>query len=290
VSKTGGTATQTTQTAPASFQQPFIQQAFQEAQNLFENQTPQFFPGSLTAPLASDEIAAQQGARDLASGTIPDLLGQGNEAFGKALVGPETILQTEAARNAGNAFVDPIFRNLTEQSLPNIRGGAIAAGQPGGSRQTLAENQAINQTTREASEALDRFFGGLLNSSIGARSDAIRQIPAITGAQLAPVELLAGIGGQNRAFDQAGIDEDVQRFNFGQNVPFQALQEFANLITLPLGSTVDSTSTAPERGTAEQIAGGAATLLPLLSEILKKTGILGGDPLDLFSFGQQQLA
>jgi len=82
-----------------------------------------------------------------------------------------------------------------------------------------------------------------------------------------PVDLLSGVGGQNRAFGQAGIDEAIQRFNFQQNVPFQALHEFSNLVTAPLGSTVTSESRLPERGTPEQITGAIATLLPLLSRL-----------------------
>lgn len=268
MSKTGGTATQRTEAAPASFQAPFIDLAFNEAKNLFEKQTPQFFPGSLTAPLSEDELQAQDVARGAATGSIPSLLGQGNLAFGKALMGPETILQTQAARNAGQAFVEPIFQNLIEQVLPNIRGGAIQVGQPGGSRQSIAENQAVRTGVREASSALDRFFGGLLDSSISARSSAINQIPSIAGAQALPADLLSSIGAQSRAFDQAGINEAVQRFNFEQNIPFQSLREFANLITLPLGSTVTAESTAPERGNPEQIAGALASLLPLLTKIL----------------------
>lgn len=267
MSKTGGTATQTTAVAPAAFQQPFIDMAFNEARDLFETGTPEFFPGQLTAGESEDEATARQLARSTAMGAIPGLLDQGNQAFGRALIGPETILQTPAAINAGNALVDPIFRNLTENVLPNVRGGAIAVGQPGGSRQTIAENQAIDVGTRQASESLDRFFGGLLNSSIAARSNAISQIPSIAGAQALPAELLSAVGAQERGFEQAGINEDIQRFNFGQNIPFQALREFANLITAPLGSTVTAESTAPERGTPEQITGGIASLIPLLSKL-----------------------
>ncbi len=267
MSKTGGTATQRTKTAPASFQAPFIDLAFNEAKDLFEQKTPEFFPGSLTAPLTQDETGAQNVARTTATGSIPGLLRQGNLAFGKALQGPETILQTPAAQNAGNAFIEPIFRNLIEKVLPNIRGGAISVGQAGGSRQSIAENQAIRTGVGEAGSALDRFFGGLLESSITARSNAINQVPSITQAQLLPADVLSAVGGQNRAFNQAQIDEDVQRFNFGQNIPFQALREFSNLVTLPLGSTVDASTTAPERGSAEQISGAVLQLIPLLSRL-----------------------
>lgn len=267
MSKTGGTATQTTQTAPAEFQQPFIDLAFNEAKGLFEMGTPEFFPSSLTAPLTGDELAGQDLARTAATGSIPKLLEGTNLAFGRALAGPETILQNPAAISAGNALVDPIFRNLSEQILPNIRGGAIAVGQPGGSRQSLAENRAVETTVRGASEALDRFFGNLLTSSMQSRSSAIAQLPQIAQSQALPAELLSAVGGQTRAFDQAQIDEDIQRFNFGENIPFQALREFSNLVTAPLGSTTSAATTAPERGTPEQITGALATLLPLLSRL-----------------------
>ena len=47
--------TQTQNTAPWSSQQPYLQQAFGQAQNLFQNWTPQYYPQSTVSPITNLE-------------------------------------------------------------------------------------------------------------------------------------------------------------------------------------------------------------------------------------------
>jgi hypothetical protein len=47
--------TQTQNTQPWAPQQPYLQQAFGQAQNLFQNWTPQYYPQSTVAPINNEE-------------------------------------------------------------------------------------------------------------------------------------------------------------------------------------------------------------------------------------------
>jgi Chaperone of endosialidase len=71
------TTTQTQNTAPWSVQQPYLQQAFGGAQNLYQNYVPQYYPGSTYAPPNSVEYNANTDlwnqANSLLTGANPTL-------------------------------------------------------------------------------------------------------------------------------------------------------------------------------------------------------------------------
>ncbi|CUI09424.1 hypothetical protein BN2497_13625 [Janthinobacterium sp. CG23_2] len=63
-------------------------------------------------------------------------------------------------------------RNLMEQIMPGIRGGAIAAGQYGSSRQGIAEGRAIGDFGREQQRALSQFGQNNTDAAVAAQAGA----------------------------------------------------------------------------------------------------------------------
>lgn len=114
------------------------------------------------------------------SPTFQSLLGGGNtEALTKSLQAGNALTSAQFQQNQQN-LTDNFQRNV----LPSIRGGAIAAGQFGGSRQGVAEGLAMSDLTKQINNSNTQL--GLANS-------------ANTAAQLAG----AYENGQNRALSAA---------------------------------------------------------------------------------------
>ena len=67
---------------------------------------------------------------------------------------------------------DDSNENLLQNVLPSIRGGAIAAGQYGGSRQGIAEGNAIGQQQKELARATSMFGQNATNAAVGAKANA----------------------------------------------------------------------------------------------------------------------
>lgn len=67
---------------------------------------------------------------------------------------------------------DDSNENLLQNVLPSIRGGAIAAGQYGGSRQGIAEGNAIGQQQKELARATAMFGQNATNAAVGAKANA----------------------------------------------------------------------------------------------------------------------
>ena len=63
-------------------------------------------------------------------------------------------------------------RNLMEQIMPSIRGGAIASGQYGSSRQGIAEGRAIGDFGREQQRAMSQFGQNNTDAAVSAQAGA----------------------------------------------------------------------------------------------------------------------
>lgn len=63
-------------------------------------------------------------------------------------------------------------KNMKENVLPSIRGGAIASGQYGGSRQGIAEGRALGDLATEQQRAITMFGQNNTNAAAAARSAA----------------------------------------------------------------------------------------------------------------------
>ena len=75
-----GGGTNTIQKAdPWSGQQPFLTYGFDQAQDRFKSDQPQFFPGSTIAPFNPNELSYQQSALDYATSGRPQALQAGAE-------------------------------------------------------------------------------------------------------------------------------------------------------------------------------------------------------------------
>lgn len=109
--------------------------------------------------------------------------------------------------------------NLSQQALQ----GGIGLGQSGVSQGTA---QAGNLLQGGESLGQNQFF------------NALGLIPALQGNQLAQFGALNQSGLQQQGFDQAALDDQVNRFFYEQYAPFNLLSQFQNFIGGSFGSSV----------------------------------------------------
>jgi hypothetical protein len=139
--------------------------------------------------------------------------------------------------------VRPVQQQLTQQVLPSIRGQAVQAGQYGGSRQGVAEGNAIQSGQQAAADIGSRLTFDTYQAGLENAQRALALLPQTLGSSILPAQMVEGVGAQRRAFDQQQIDENVRAQMFQQFMPFQISQEIAALaMGLPGGG---ATSTSP---------------------------------------------
>ena len=235
--------TTTTTTEPFAEQKPFLERVFKEAEAQFDATGPTFFPGQTTAGKNAFDVAAQQQFLGAASPTA-DIARASADAT-KFALGPVLSPESNPALQANiEGAIRPVFDTLTRKVLPNIRSDAILADGFGGSRQQLAEGVATGEATRAALDTSAELANRAFVSGLDTFSKALVTAPQVQSQQLAAPSIIAGVGEQERAFEQQGINEAVQRYNFEQAIEGAKLAQFANLIQGNFGGT-----------TTQQIAG-----------------------------------
>ncbi len=176
------------------------------------------------------------------------------------------INQSSAA--FGNMLADQ--KSATQDLLGNIRGGAIAAGQYGGSRQALAEGKAIDSFNTNTSRAAAQFGQNNTDAAVAAQagaynSDRDRQLAAtqgLSGQQYGVAQQEAGYAQQAQMQNvQNSFDASKTNANmYQQNNQFNAgLQQQAGLAN----QQSQLTTNAQNNG---QLLGGAGLLSGLLGQ------------------------
>jgi hypothetical protein len=270
MSKSGGTTRQIAATGPPGFQRPLIEKFLGEADKLYSGPAPTFFPGSTVAGFNPAETQGRQ----MVAGAVPQLQQTAGVASGSlnTLQAAQDPQNNPFLKATTDAAIRPVFEHLTEMVLPNIRGGFGAAGGFGGSRQSLAESLATKNATRQAFDATSQIGSNAYGQGLNAAQSAIQLAPNVQAAQIAPGEVLAGTGAQERALEQARIDEQIARHQYNQNLPYTRLAEFGNMISRPYGGESASQVISPETGKLEQIIGAGSSLIPLIGQLLAAFG------------------
>lgn len=274
MSKSAGTAKTVSTSAPPTFQQPYIDTLLQEAKRLYGTEGPSFYPGATVAPFTPTEQAGQAALKETA-GTLGGFWGQGIQPAIEYGLKAFDVSQNPYLAAAAEGAIRPVMQNLTESVLPQIRHGAVATGQPGGSRQQIAEGLATERATRSAMDTTAQMYSNAYQQGLGTMLSTLGLYPQLQAGQLAPGTVMSAVGEQERSMEQAKIDESIARHQWEQALPFQKLIEYANLIKGPFGglgmSEVQSTGSGSEQTVGAILAG-----MGIIPQILKWLGIGGG--------------
>ena len=258
----GGDDTATTSVGPSAFQHPFLKSLFDAAQTQFDNPNqPSFFSDSTVARFDPATVRAQQNiegtAVPQAQGLVDSLASTSQDILSGKFLDPN---QDPTLQGSLDAIARPVNESLTEQFLPNIRSGAVANRSVGGSRQGIAEGIA----GRGASNAIADASASLLSTNRLAGMDQITKTlalgPGTANAQAIPASILDAVGRQRQGLEQANINENIDRHNFGETEEDRRLANFASIISGNFGSQSTSTGSGT-RGPSqlEGALGGAAT-------------------------------
>lgn len=230
---------------------PYLQTGLQRAQELFlTGPQPTFFPGQTyvapseqtLAALTQQEQAAAAGAPVLqqAQQAYQQSLGQiGTTAAGGFLGGSpyrEALIQ---------AATRPLVQQYEQTVLPGIASGFSRAGRYG--------SGAMEQAQARATEAFGRSLGdvsatlaaqdyarerGLQQQAQIAQSALAQAAPSFFQSSFLPAQALGAVGAAREQIAAQPLQESMQRFQFGQQLPFQQLQGFlSSVYGNPMGTS-----------------------------------------------------
>jgi hypothetical protein len=275
--------------APTGFTAQMTPQQLQAYQQLYQNATGMGNAGTegSTGALASNAGAAGiQGALSGYAGYNPNIQGEVNAGNAYA-AGTNIPGQVQAAMQGAN-------QEANDVTLPGIDSAAAGTGNTNSSRTGVAQGivqrglaeQAGGLTAQLGANAFAtgaglqnsnysnilgglNGFGATSTGALGAGTGALSSGVADTGNQGALA--LTGASG-NQQNQQLGFQNQNQAYQFGQNSPFMALQNYMNGLNVNAGGTsnTDSTSTPSFMQTIGSLLGAGGSALG------SKGGVFGG--------------
>ena len=240
----GGNDTTTQTTQPYAPAEPFLKDILGEAQNIYRSGVGrQFFPSSTVVPFADQTQQALNLQQAAALEQMQPSTLQGQAA---------TTLSNLASGTASNEFLDQVRQGITSDVLSNVQTQFGGMGRTGTSP---AAQQAVARGVTQA-------YAPIATSLQQQERD--RQLKAAT--QLSPLQEqmdlrrssgIASLGGVGAAFEDLArrqLQDQIARFQFGQQAPIQALQNYAGLVS-PIASGLPVSVTNAPSQQASPIAG-----------------------------------
>ena len=218
----GGSQTTTQNIDPAIL--PYITYGLDEAKDLYEDESPEYYPDATYVPASQTTQDALRMASDRAVGGNPlvpaaqqqqlstirgDRLAASNPYFSQ--------MMASAAQPAVNEF-NKAIRDIGSRTAASGRYGSGAMGE----MESQASENLANSLTNRAAELAYSNYG-----AERARQDAaISQAPQMAMADYQDINQLAKIGQTQEQYSKDKLNADIARFEFGQNKPYSKLESY----------------------------------------------------------------
>lgn len=256
----GGGTTQVVQSnqQPWSTQQPFLATGFNEAQNLYNRGPYQFYPNSTVVPFSGQTESALGGIEARARAGSP-LLPQAQGELSKTLNGDYL--------SAGNPAFGAMMDRIRSEITPSIDAKFAGSGRYGSGAHSAALSSALADT---GGQLAFQNYGDERNRM----AQAMGLAPGLAQADYMDNAQLANVGAAREAKAGENLSDQIQRFNFEQSAPDEALRRFMTLVAGGQygGQNVQTSSNNQGTGFGD-VAGG---LFSLAGSGLMLKKLLGG--------------
>ena len=240
------------QVQPWSGVQPYLTNMFSNASNLYQQGGPQYYPGQTYPGRDPLQDQAQNLNLNYAMNSMPGQIYDTQRAQSYALNSPDAA-NNPYVQNMMQSNQFNLNRNLQENLLPSIRGGALNAGGVGGSRQGIAEGIALRGTQDALANANAQTMMGAYGQGLTAQGRALAMAPQTMSMGMAPMDVMNQVGQYNQGIDQQALGADMDRWNYNQQLPWNTIGQYNSLLSgTPWGSSTTSTA---EGGGGSPIAG-----------------------------------
>ena len=251
MSKGGGGSTETAVREPWTEIQPYLKDIYSEAAGQYESYRPEFYPGQTQAGFSPDQLAAQAGIRDFALQGAPAIMNPALSAYqygtGSSIL---DVANNPYIQGMAQGAVSDVMAGLAPE-MANIRSGAIQSGGYGGSRQGIAEGMALAGAADAATRAAADIYGQAYGQGLDAQGRTLGMTGDLLRAGFAPYGALSTSGAEQQAAQQALINDAMARYEFEQNLPYNALNQYMSTISGTsglLGKAGTTTTTSPGMG------------------------------------------
>tara|TARA_B110000285_G_C15125687_1_gene620079 strand:- start:1829 stop:2770 length:942 start_codon:yes stop_codon:yes gene_type:complete len=268
--KGSGGGEQVQRMEPSELQVPYLTNLYSQAQGLYDGGPQQFYSGNTIAQPTDLQLQGENSARLAALNQQQQVAGSLLPAIQNQLAGPQNVANNPYLAGAATAAIRPVYQQ-SQALLQQARRGANEAGQLNSDRQALLEQGVIGDYMTKAGDISAGMYNSAYENALRTQAASIQSVPTAMSSLMTPSQSIMGLGGLQTQRAQQGIDSARERFEFEQQAPYEAINQYGNIVAgtmLPGTSTMTGGGEGGGLGTGGAIgglAGGAAGL-----------GMLGG--------------
>lgn len=232
--------TTTTAAEPSEFVRPYLTQAFDQAQDLYESAVPNFYPQQTYTDFSPETETALQLATARALS---------NPLLASSQTEINNILQGNYLDPTTNPYSTALYNQIAGDVTSGVQSQFSKAGRLGS-----AANQSV--LAEELGNVANQVYGDQYNRERDRMFQATQLAPQLAQADYQDIQALGGVGQTREAMEMAKIQDAMTRFDFEQQKPYYKLREYLASIGSPYAQT--TTKTEPiYRNTGAGLLGGA---------------------------------
>lgn len=206
---------------------PTVPGVLTSAANLYQNYTPQYFPSSTVAPFNPTQLAGLNLETNLGLAGTPAV--NASEGFLGSLESGNFL-------SAGNPYFQTMANNVAAQITPQLEAGFNA-----GNR--MNSPGAAYAVSKGLSDAIGGLAYQNYSDTLGNMIKGTFTAPSVQDATYRNVAAVQDAGNQQQAQAQAQLNDAINRFNFEQQLPYNKLGIYDQMVSGNFGGT--STLTQP---------------------------------------------
>jgi hypothetical protein len=243
---------------PPSFLREPLTLAAQQAVEQFQGDPRQFFPESTVVNFSPQTEQALQLQEQRALQGSPLLTAAQEQALqtiqGRG-VNPFLAGAVETATN-------PIFERFKEEVLPSLTSNLELSGRTGSGLEDAFRSRALRDFSRTLGEQTGSLAFQSAENEAARQFNALQIAPQLAAQDFANIQALQQVGITREELERQQLQDQIDRFNFGQTVDEQQLNTLiAQLqgVVPAAGTTTTLTANAPQQNRFLTGLGGAAS-------------------------------
>lgn len=248
--KGGSTKTKTT-TEPWSGVKPYLLGGYKDAEALYQQGAPNYYPGQTTAPMSGySKNALDATAQRAAYGSDVTRAAQGQLTD---TINGDYLNSNPHLQGAIDAAVQPITNAFRSEVMPGIDSSFSSAGRYGSGLQGQAYDDANAQLGQQIGNIASQMSYQNYGDERQRQMQAMLFAPDMAKQDYYDLGMLGQAGQGYDQYNQNLINADIQKYNYNNNADWNYLNDYIGLLNGATGGS--STTTAPQQGGTSPLTG-----------------------------------
>lgn len=199
---------------PPAYIKPYLEYGAQEARNLYQSNLPSYYPQSTVVGFAPQQEMALRGIEQRAlAGSPITSAAQGNAA---------DVLRGSFL-SGGNPYLQQAIQNATQPMVDAVQSQFSAAGR-------LGSGANMDVLSRNVGQVAQNMAYSNYGDERARQMQVLGMAPQLAAQDYADFNALAGVGDTRRQLAQSELQDEVNRWNFAQNMPAEKLAKYMALV------------------------------------------------------------